>query len=201
MPMTETLLAVFAKHWTPGQVKTRLADSIGAEQAALHYRQFLATTLRRFADIAEERMVVFSPADRREDFAALCGVAWQLVPQGEGDLGARMAAFLGAMLDKTARRIVILGADSPDLPVDFVRQAFAALESSSVVLGPSDDGGYYLLGARGTPPPIFDHMPWSQPTLLAATTTRLAEHRIAAHLLPLWYDIDDEASLRRYLAS
>lgn len=198
-PVSETLLAVFAKYWTPGEVKTRLAASIGADRAAAYYREFFAATLRRFGAVADVRTLVFTPDSRRDEFAALAGPAWRLVPQATGDLGARLDAFLAAALDKLARRVVILGADSPTLPVEYVREAFAHLKSQPVVLGPSDDGGYYLVGASGRVPPIFDDMPWSRPTLLAATLERLASCGIDAHMLPPWYDVDDAASLGRYL--
>ncbi|MEX2185590.1 MAG: TIGR04282 family arsenosugar biosynthesis glycosyltransferase [Pirellulales bacterium] len=198
--MTETLLAVFAKHWTPGGVKTRLAASVGETQAANYYRDFLATTLRRFEAVADVRAVVFTPEARREEFAALSGQSWQLIPQADGDLGQRLAAFLAAALLKIARRVVILGADSPTLPFEYVQEAFGRLDSNPVVLGPSGDGGYYLLGVSGAVPPIFDHMPWSEPALLAATLERLAANGIAAHQLPPWYDIDDADDLKRYLA-
>ncbi len=198
--MTETLLAVFAKHWTPGKVKTRLAASFGEERAAAYYREFLTTTLRRFDGVGDVRTIVFTPALSRKEFAALAGATWQLTPQSEGDLGARLSAFLEATLGKLARRVVILGADSPTLPVEYVREAFERLESHPVVLGPSEDGGYYLLGASGVVPPIFDGMPWSESTLFAATLERLASRGVAAHQLPPWYDIDDVASLDRYLA-
>lgn len=198
--MIETLLAVFAKYWEPGKVKTRLAASVGDARAAAYYREFLTTTLRRFGSIADSRMVVFTPEQRREEFAALAVPTWALMPQSNGDLGERLRTFLETTLNRVARRVVILGADSPTLPVEYVREAFDRLATHSVVLGPSEDGGYYLLGASGTVPPIFADMPWSQPTLLEATLDRLSQHRIAPHMLAKWHDIDDAESLERHLA-
>lgn len=199
--MIDTLLAVFAKYWEPGNVKTRLAASVGSFRATAYYRGFLTTTLRRFESIADSRVVVFTPASRREEFAVLAGFAWELTPQSDGDLGERLRAFLESMLNRVARRVVILGADSPTLPVEYVQNAFDRLASHSVVLGPSEDGGYYLLGASGAVPAIFDNMPWSQPTLLDATLDRLAQHGVAPHLLAKWHDIDDAESLARYLSA
>jgi hypothetical protein len=197
--MIDTLLAVFAKYWQPGDVKTRLAVAVGDHQAAAYYREFLATTLRRFADVGEGRAVVYTPQSRRNEFAALAGSRWWLLPQAGGDLGQRLAAFLATALATIARRVVIVGADSPTLPVEYVREAFDQLATHPVVLGPSEDGGYYLVGASGAVPPIFDVMPWSEPTLLEATLARLAEHGICPHLLPAWYDVDDAESLSRHL--
>lgn len=199
--MIETLLAVFAKYWEPGQVKTRLAASVGNERAAAYYRKFLATTLRRFESVADTRMVVFTPANRRDEFAALAGAAWELMPQGCGNLGERMRTFLEATLNRIARRVVILGADSPTLPLEYVQEALGRLATHSVVLGPSEDGGYYLLGASGAVPPIFNNMPWSDSTLLEATLDRLCQRDVASHLLGTWYDVDDAESLARYLAA
>lgn len=198
--MIETLLAVFAKYWEPGQVKTRLAASVGEERAAAYYREFLATTLRRFESIADSRTVAFTPANRRDEFAALAGPAWELMPQGCGNLGERMRTFLEATLNRVARRVVILGADSPTLPVEYVDEAIDQLVTHSVVLGPSEDGGYYLLGVSNDVPPIFDAMPWSEPVLCAATLARLSQYPISVHLLSKWYDVDDEETFKRYAA-
>ena len=94
-------------------------------------------------------------------------------------------------------RVVIIGSDSPTLPVEYIEQAFDALARAPVVLGPARDGGYYLIGlATGVLPPIFSDMPWSQPTLFNATRQRLSDAEIPLSVLPEWFDVDQLADWR-----
>src|SRR5881394_356097 len=87
------LLAIFAKHWTPGRVKTRLAAALGAARAAAIHRLFVETLIARFGQIADERVVVFTPNEMERSFRDLAGDKWQAMPQSDGDLGCRMKAL------------------------------------------------------------------------------------------------------------
>ena len=201
-------IGVFAKHWTPGQTKTRLAKSVGAEAAAATSRLFLETTLRRLSRFAEaDRVVAFTPSDQREAFEGLevvSRLAWRLEPQADGDLGQRMSAFLGSAIADGATAVLV-GSDSPHLPLAAVEQAIAYLSNPSgdcrLVLGPSEDGGYWLVGVRGELPPIFSDLPWSETGLLEATIGRLAEagwqNGRNYVLVDRWYDVDEVADLER----
>lgn len=200
-------LCLLAKHWTPGKVKTRLAASIGDSEAANCFREFLRTLLSRLAAVAEARSLVYWPLDEHEAFAAIAGAGWRVEPQSAGGLGERMRAVFEAKLTSQHDCCVLLGGDSPNLPTQYVEQAFASLESARLVLGPTDDGGYYLIGARGEVPPVLDDMPYSTPELWAKTIERLAGLGWAEGtdyvVLPPWYDVDtaaDLARLRRELA-
>lgn len=206
-------LGVFAKHWTPGQTKTRLAASIGAETAAAVSRQFLQATLERLGSVRKQGLthrLAYSPADRGPEFEALIaavGGGWRAAPQSTGDLGTRMRLHFESAL-REARSAVLVGSDSPHLPLDAVAEAIDwlsdPLAERRLVLGPTTDGGYWLIGAAGQLPPIFEAMPWSDPALLQATLDRLAEAgwREGAdyRLLPRWYDVDDEHDLARLRA-
>lgn len=193
-------LGMFAKFWQPGEVKTRLAATLGDVAAARHYQGFVRRLAHRFAHLADRRLLCCSPAARQAEMSLVAGPRWQVAPQGEGDLGARMAAYFAAGFAAGYERVVLIGSDSPDLPEPYVCSAFASLADHDVVLGPSDDGGYYLIGARGAPPPVFAEMPWSSPELWSRTTAQLQSTGTRWHQLPTWYDIDDEADLRRYQA-
>lgn len=188
---------MFAKFWQPGQVKTRLAAEIGSRRAAEIYRTFVATLLRRFSRTGDRRVLVYSPAERAEDFTAAAGPAWNLQPQAAGDLGQRMQCFFTESFAAGADRVVLIGSDSPDLPPEYVDRAFAALHSRPVVLGPSWDGGYYLIGLRGILPQVFDRIPWSSGEVWQQTVQRLSELNCPFAELPPWYDVDDAADLRR----
>ncbi|WP_197526205.1 TIGR04282 family arsenosugar biosynthesis glycosyltransferase [Botrimarina colliarenosi] len=198
-----------AKHWTPGKSKTRLAATIGAAKAAELSHAFLETTLQRLATLSAGRhdlVLAYSPATRREEFEELAAVRrgeWRCVPQSQGTLGERMRAFFAN--HPTA---ILLGSDSPHLPAESVQSAMAWLGESGdarrFVIGPSDDGGYWLIGVRGRTPPIFDAMPWSEATLYATTLKRLEAagwregHDYRA--VDSWYDIDTSDDLARLRA-
>jgi rSAM/selenodomain-associated transferase 1 len=184
------VLGVFAKWPRPGLVKTRLASSVGPDRAARVARAFLLDTLDRLAAIPVRRVVAFDPADAETDFAALLRGRYALRPQGDGDLGDRLTRFLTAEVAAGAGAVVVVGADSPTLPVGYVEQAFAALESVDVVLGPAADGGYYLLGCGRRVPPVFDGVGWGGRRVLAETVARLPADDWRLALLPPWYDVD-----------
>ncbi|MEN1679786.1 MAG: TIGR04282 family arsenosugar biosynthesis glycosyltransferase [Planctomycetota bacterium] len=192
-----TLLGVFAKHCVPGRVKTRLAATVGDAVAAEIAERFLRAILERFANTADRRVLAYAPDDAGQPMASLAGRRWSAEPQGDGDLGRRMRRFFERSFAAGAERVVLLGSDSPNLPPSIVEAALAQLTEDDVVLGPSVDGGYYLIGARREPPPLFDGMPWSTPELWAATTARLADAGIAHRPLPVWYDVDTIEELRR----
>jgi rSAM/selenodomain-associated transferase 1 len=192
------LLAVMAKFWAPGQVKTRLAASIGDQPAAELHRQFVAVTLSRMAGQGDPRWLAAAPPDAllelRQWSAAMPG-NWTVVPQHGGDLGERMSRLFEAAFAAGFERVVLIGSDSPDLPTGRVEQAFQRLLEYPVVIGPSSDGGYYLIGASRSIPPIFDDMPWSTSSLADCTIRRLGQAGIACSLLEPWRDVDDHADL------
>lgn len=193
-------LGMFAKFWAPGQVKTRLAASIGDQPAALLHHAFVETLLERFGRLADRRTIVYAPSERAEEFAAAAGASWDIAPQGEGDLGRRMQAWFEGAFAAGATQAVLIGSDSPTLPAPYVESAFQRLDEHSVVLGPAEDGGYYLVGAARQTPPIFAAVAWSQPTVWSETLARLAAAGLSYAPLPRWYDVDDRDDLERLRA-
>jgi hypothetical protein len=194
------LLGVFAKYWQPGAVKTRLAAEIGNFQASRLYRRFLETTLARVSGLADQQVLAFTPEERRSDFARLAGTGWKLQSQGSGTLGQRMARFFAWAGEQGATHTVLIGSDSPHLPAGRVAEAFTHLDHCPVVLGPSEDGGYYLLGLRGASPEIFEDIPWSTPRVWPETVRRLQYQGVPFLALAPWYDVDDLGDLRRIYA-
>ncbi len=189
---------LFAKYWQGGQVKTRLAKHIGDESAARLQRIFVESLVARFATLPAELVLCYWPQERHAEFAAIVGnTSWQLQPQSDGDLGARLEHFFQSACARGCASAVVIGADSPTLPREYVFQAFQKLEDSPVALGPAEDGGYYLLGLRPPLPPIFKDMPWSTPLVFNETIARLKSAGIAYATLPPWYDVDDLEGLQR----
>ncbi|MGI8982713.1 MAG: TIGR04282 family arsenosugar biosynthesis glycosyltransferase [Pirellulaceae bacterium] len=193
-----TQLGMFAKHWQPGAVKTRLAASIGNEAAGSLQRHFVQTLLSRCQNIADHHVLCFTPANSADSFRQLDLGCWTLEPQVSGDLGSRMQEYFSvALATRDTPRNVLIGSDSPDLPLEYLAEAFDELRAFPVVLGPTVDGGYYLIGLSQAVPPIFDDIPWSTPEVWPQTIARLTAAGIPYHVLPQWYDVDDLAGLRR----
>jgi uncharacterized protein len=193
-----TLLGMFAKVWTPGAVKTRLAASLGPARAAAIHRLFVETLIARFGQTADQRMIAFAPQEAEAAVRDIAGNRWQLTSQTEGDLGRRIEAFFEQMLAQYGP-VVLIGSDSPDLPLEVVEQAFAALESCDVVLGPAQDGGYYLVAAARSVPLIFAGIAWGTDQVWPQTMAQLQAADCRWHELPGWYDVDDEQGLRALL--
>jgi rSAM/selenodomain-associated transferase 1 len=183
------ILGIFAKQPTPGQVKTRLAAATSPEFAAQVADAMLRDTLDRLAAMDAERWLVFTPNDAAPTIGEYAAGRYELTPQGDGDLGQRLRRFLEEHMRSGTERIVVVGADSPTLPVDFVVNAFSKLQCAEVVLGPANDGGYYLIGCTRSVPAAFDGIAWGGSTVLTESIARLdTATRLA--LLPPWYDVD-----------
>lgn len=146
--------------------------------------------MERLAQLDVVQVLAFSPASAHRYFAEVCQDRFRLLPQSDGDLGRRMAGFFADQFQAGAAAVVLVGTDSPTLPLAFILQAFQELEHADVVIGPSTDGGYYLIGCARRVPPLFAGIPWSTSLVLSHTTAALqdAEWRLA--LLPPWYDVD-----------
>lgn len=201
---TGRVLGMFAKEPRPGTAKTRLAAAASPAWAAAVAAAFLLDTLERLAAFPARRLLAFAPAEAAAWFAAQAGGRFDLTPQGTGDLGERLAGFFRRRLEEGARAVVVVGSDSPTLPVAYVAQAFEALETADVVLGPATDGGYYLLGCGRRLPPVFTDIRWGGSSALHDTLACLADPAWRLALLPPWYDVDtldDWHMLRGHVAA
>ena len=190
-------LGVFVKLPRPGAVKTRLVPELGAHTAAELYKALaeaaLAATEPQNGEY--ERLVYYAPRDAAEAMRAWLP-AGRLRHQCEGDLGERLADAFSRAFARGARRVAIVGTDVPALTRGVVLEAFAALETAEVVLGPAHDGGYYLMALREPRPELFRGVSWSSPAVLAETVDRAGAAGLAvARLAPL-RDLDTLADLR-----
>jgi hypothetical protein len=193
----QRVLGIFAKEPRPGQVKSRLAATIGADAATRLYDAFLRDLLPRLMTIDATRVLAFaSPADH-DFFRVLCGEYFELELQVGSDLGARMATFFQNQFARGASRVILVGSDSPDLPLQRIEQAFARLDDQDVVVGPSDDGGYYLVAMRKLVCDIFAGIEWSTANVFTQTAQRLRQIGVRYSLLEPWYDVDLPDDLRR----
>ena len=125
-----------------------------------------------------------------------CRLQFALQPQVGSDLGQRLQAFLSGELDEGASRVVVIGSDSPTIDPTIVVSAFLCLEGRDLVTGPATDGGIYLVGARGSVPPIFDGIDWNRPNVLSQSIDRLKDTGLSLSLLPPWYRINQSNDVR-----
>jgi rSAM/selenodomain-associated transferase 1 len=186
-------LVVLAKAPLPGNVKSRLVPPLSAEQAADLARALLLDQLNHLRSLAgADLYLAFAPAESESMMRRLVPARYRCFPQAGGDLGQRMQAAFAELFDGGYQRIVLIGGDLPAVPLPFFEQAYAFLRSSeqSVVLGPSSDGGYFLVGCNCLTPQIFSGIDWGQPHVLEQTVARLAAFKIAYQLLPEWFDVD-----------
>jgi rSAM/selenodomain-associated transferase 1 len=196
------LLGVLAKWPRPGMVKTRLAAAVGAERAAQLAEAFLRDVVDRFAIVADERWLGFAPDNdaARTWFQALSAERYTLWPQPAGGLGERIEAFFAAAASLGTVSAVLIGSDSPTLPTEFVEQAFGLLEEHPTVLGPAEDGGYYLIGARTPLTGVLRAVRWSSEHALRDTQAALHRAHLPPALLPTWYDLDAAVDLQRVVS-
>jgi rSAM/selenodomain-associated transferase 1 len=197
------VLGLFAKWPSPGAAKTRLipGDPVMGARVA---RAFLLDTLDRLAGIDARRVLAFTPPQAGGEFEAVAAGRFELEPQGDGDLGQRLAAFFRRRFAEGSDAVVAVGADSPTLPPEYVLQAYGALATAHFVVGPAADGGYYLIGCGRRLPPVFDGIDWGTSLVLGQTVARLSAVDGNLEVLPPWYDVDtpgDWAMLAGHLAA
>ena len=188
-------LLVFAKQPVPGRVKTRLARNLGATAAAQLYEAFLRDTLQHCAEVRDvELRLCYTPGTAGAWFAELEPEA-RCLPQAEGDLGVRLAQAFEQAFSDGARAAVALGSDTPQLDASFLEGALARVAPGRVVLGPSRDGGYTLIGLAAPAPALFERIPWSTPAVLETTEQRARSLGLQVDRLEERYDIDEALDL------
>jgi rSAM/selenodomain-associated transferase 1 len=194
--MTYALLIV-AKRPVAGQTKTRLCPPLSAGQAAQLYECFLRDTLdvaRAVTDVT--RYIAYLPYDESAYFHQLAS-DFALIPQIGASLGERLDHALTHCLQDGFERAVILDSDSPTLPPAYVAQAFDALNTADVTLGPCEDGGYYLIGLKRPQSRLLREVRMSTPNVLRDTLTLAEQDGLRVALLPTWYDVDTVQELNR----
>ncbi len=192
----------YAKYPEPGRVKTRLARTIGHEHAVALYRCFIADTLSmlRVAVTDEYKVCVcYAPQSAKSVFRSWLGDEYDYWPQCGSDLGERMSDSFRQAFQSGCAKAILIGSDLPDLPAEHVTTAFAQLDANDVVIGPTDDGGYYLIGFRqdSYSPEIFHDIAWRTATVYAQTVKKIQDAGRTYARLPEWWDVDVEADLRQ----
>lgn len=190
--VSENCVLFFVKHPASGRVKSRLAEQIGQDAATDLYKSFVADILSTLRTLSVNFKIVFYPPDAEKKIQQWLGQRYSYIRQIGKDLGQRMKnAFLKAFSDGF-NSVVIIGSDLPDLPADYLELGLKALETNGVVLGPSSDGGYYLIGfaKEAFLPDVFEGITWSSTDVFEQTLNILQKHEQRVYLLPQWHDVD-----------
>ena len=191
-------LVVFARAPYLGRVKTRLTPPLTQQQALDLHRALVEDTLERIARFRRpglEHWLYLSEPSSPEQLDV--APAWSSAIQAGDDLGARMEGAFRQAYEDGRDRIVIVGSDSPTLPLDYLEQAYEALATQDVVLGPAEDGGYYLVGSSRFIPELLRGITWGSSRVLEQSTAALSRAGRSFHLLPSWYDVDTAEDLSR----
>ena len=178
-----------------GPVKSRLHGWLTPDRATDLYRCFLLDRLDALTSLERvEPVIAFTPPDGRSLLAALAPPGFRLVIQRGCDLEARLTNLMDDLLGAGHAAAMAIDSDSPTLPVSYIRDAAKELEegSADLVLGPCEDGGYYLIGVERPCPALFADIPWSTDRVLALTLDRARQQGLRTHLLPTWFDVDTE---------
>lgn len=194
-------LAVMAKAPRAGKVKTRLQPPLSAEEAAALNVRFLRDTAENIAAVASEGgaqgLICYTPVGDEEAFDDLLPDGFALITQRGDGFGERLLSAAEDILNCGFGAVCLIDSDSPTLPSVALREAVRELKrpGERVVIGPSEDGGYYLIGLKSAEPKVFEGIAWSTERVYAQTVERVREAGIELVELPKWYDVDDAATL------
>ena len=219
---------VFAKNPVPSEVKTRLIPFLSADQAASLYKAFLidwcdalsTLTVHRESEVRQSLprfigephpptqshpsvhlVIAYTPPNSRSALQTLIGQKAIYIPQVGADLGERLISAAQWACEQNYTKFLFVGSDSPTLPIQYVERALDLLDSRDVVIGPSVDGGYYLIGfspdgAVLAIPAIFEDITWSTDLVFRQTLEKVQSVNARLGLLPPWYDVDTFADLQ-----
>jgi rSAM/selenodomain-associated transferase 1 len=193
-----SFLLIFVKNPRLGYVKTRLAHTLGDEAALEIYHILLEKTRLAALGVPVRRLLFYSEQIQLGD--AWPASDFEKWVQTEGDLGARMQHAFAQAFQLGAEKVAIIGSDCPELKPEILQKAYDLLEQHDFVLGPTPDGGYYLLGMRQMEIPVFQDIAWSTEQVLTQTISVIEGLGKTYMLLPILSDIDTESDWRAYLS-
>ena len=190
---TDSCILLFVKYPAAGRVKSRLARSLGPEVAARLYKRFVGDVVEMLDGTGRVVRVYCDPYESVANYARWIGGGHEFIHQTGGDIGERMRNAFEETFAAGYKRAVLIGSDIPDMPADFLNDAFARLNNGSgAILGPSSDGGYYLIGfsAESFYAEAFSDISWSTENVISQTRAKLEKNGTNTALLPTWLDVD-----------
>lgn len=195
-------LIIFLRHPKNGQVKTRLAKTTSKDFAIKFYKQCAEKIFHTTKEILGiNRLAFYSNQSEKKEVVAWLGDEFLFIPQEGDDLGSRMKNAFNNAFNIGSEKVIIIGTDIPELSIVIIKDAFSALNKNDVVIGPSKDGGYYLLGLNKMHSELFDEIEYSTSLVLSETIARIKDLGLSYHLLPVLSDVDTEADLIDWINS
>lgn len=197
----ERCLVIFVKYPEKGKVKSRLVLGDDDGHVADLYHCFIEDLLGRVSSGDYRFLIAFEPPEKEKDFIEHFGKGFSYMPQTGADLGKRMHNAFACCFAEGFRSVVLIGSDSPDLPLEIIEEAFDSLKSYKAVIGPTWDGGYYLIGFSkdSFSEVFFENIVWSTDSVYAETIRRFEQEGISFRVLPKWRDIDTVNDLKALL--
>jgi len=197
-PLDDRCLLFFIRYPEKGRVKTRLAASMGDERALKLYRNFILNILSTLNNGTFLFYICFYPGDSLENLKKWLGEEYLYMAQYGGALDERMENCFMEAFAMNFKRVVLIGSDIPGLSLAFIEEAFASLKEKDAVIGPSWDGGYYLIGFKDKTfsSQVFKGIPWSTERVFEQTTKILEREGLTVHFLKPLRDIDTIEDLR-----
>lgn len=189
------VIIIMAKVPEAGKVKTRLQPFLTPEQSAEFADCLLQDTISKAKSLENKLIVAYSPLEQRDYFDRFHNL--NLIAQDGKDLGERMFNAFKFAVRKDSDSIVMIGTDSPTLPPTFIEKAFEYLEKADVVLGKTEDGGFYLIGLKKLDRRIFAYVEWSSERTFEQTKKNLEKLGFSLAELSIWYDVDESKDLER----
>jgi rSAM/selenodomain-associated transferase 1 len=196
-------LVVVAKRPSVGKTKTRLSPPLSGSEAAALYRCLLLDTLDLMSQVpGVQPIIAYLPQDAGAFFRDIAPPGFDLLPQRGDDLGQRLDNVLRRCLELGYSQAVVMNSDGPTLPAAYLQKAFVQLDDSAVdvVLGPSEDGGYYLIGLKSPCSALFEGIVMSTSTVAQETLHRAGQISLKVSCLPRWHDVDTLTDLDRLVA-
>ncbi|MHC4532900.1 MAG: TIGR04282 family arsenosugar biosynthesis glycosyltransferase [Planctomycetota bacterium] len=201
MNHSNNCLLLFVKSPIKGQVKTRLAAQTGGDFEVELYKCFVVDIISLVENLGVQFKVCFCPANKRLNFSEWLGEQHCYKPQTGNNLGEKLRNAFDNTFEEGFSNVVAIGSDSPDLPANYLTESFEVLAEHDSVIGPANDGGYYLIGFSKERfiPEVFDNISWSTDCVFEQTVSILKQHGRKVYLLPLWHDVDTIADLKSLL--
>jgi rSAM/selenodomain-associated transferase 1 len=196
------ILVVMAKKPEKGKVKTRLCPPLSQEQAMNLYQNFLLDKIEQVSKVKNVLpTLAYAPESAEKFFREIVPKNFELMPQNGLDLGERLTNVFEELFSDNFEQIVIIGSDSPTLPTSYIEKSFFLLNKKDidVVLGPCDDGGYYLIGSKSFISSLFEEISWSTSKAYDETIKRIEISDLRLATSPVWYDVDSIDDLKRLI--
>jgi uncharacterized protein len=200
MALANRTLVIMAKAPRLGSVKTRLAESLSLQAVTDLYRCLLNDTIALAQALDRMEIAIMCPASDVEDLARAVAKSVRIVPQIGQGLAAGLASVFNHFAPAGQQRVIAFNSDSPHLPASVLETAFDALEACDLVVGPTHDGGYFLVGAKASHSDLFASDGMGTANALEALLTRALRLRLSVHMTDPFYDIDVEGDLTRLAA-